>query len=41
MFRVELSSGALKSLRRLQSDLRKRILESLKILEEDPVPKGF
>ncbi|MEM2562309.1 MAG: type II toxin-antitoxin system RelE/ParE family toxin [Candidatus Bathyarchaeia archaeon] len=40
MYRVELSSRALKSLRRLPPDLGRRILEGLRILEESPVPKG-
>ncbi|MEM3580008.1 MAG: type II toxin-antitoxin system RelE/ParE family toxin [Thermoproteota archaeon] len=40
MYRVELSSRALKSLKRLPPDLGRRVLENLRILEENPIPKG-
>ncbi len=40
MYRVELSSRALKSLRRLPPDLGSRIIKGLRVLGENPAPKG-
>ncbi len=40
MYRAELSSRAFKSLKRLEPTTRRRILEKLAILKEDPIPQG-
>ncbi|RLG53237.1 MAG: type II toxin-antitoxin system RelE/ParE family toxin [Thermoproteota archaeon] len=40
MYRVELSKRAFKSLERLDSEVRCRVLEKLAALREEPIPRG-
>ena len=40
MYRVELSRRAFKSLERLEPEIRRRILEKLVVLREEPIPRG-
>ena len=40
MYRVELSSRAFKSLKRLESAIRRRVLEKLVSLRWEPIPRG-
>jgi len=40
VYRVELSSKAFKSLKRLEPSVRRRVLEKLVVLKEEPIPRG-
>ena len=40
MYRVELSSRAFKSLKRLEPAIRRRVIEKLASLREEPIPRG-